>query len=256
MNKTSVILAISSIFSINLAQADSAKLINPSNNHVYKRFDSTKTWTKAKASCTNQSGYLATVTSQTENDWLIGKSLVDRSLWLGATDNAKEGQWQWITGEAWDYTNWYTGQPNNYGNEDYLQAGVGGDFYNGLWNDWTNSNVIGYLCEWDKPLKTHTGMIADDTNNDGLSEFVLFGNNGLMNKVVSIDRESKVIVSEVDFSAYPTYSGVSLSVVDDMNGNGKAELALLLTKKSDGSSVIETRDSGTGELLESYTVPR
>jgi len=41
-----------------------------------------------------------------------------------------------------------------------------------------------------------------------------------------------------------------------MNGNNAAEFVLLMTKKLDGSSVIETRDSVTGKLIESYAVPR
>lgn len=65
-----------------------------------------------------------------------------------------------------------------------------------------------------------------------------------------------MINREVGFSAYPTYNAVSLGVIDDMNNNGNYEFSLLLNKKADGSSIIETHDSGTGELLQSYTVPR
>jgi hypothetical protein len=255
MNKTLVILtiAVSTIVTVNSAFADSVKLVNPANNHVYKRFDKTVTWTQAKNACTNQKGYLATITSQAENDWIVSKNLQQNYPWLGASDSAKEGQWVWITGETWNYTNWNDGEPNGARSENYL---VIWNESTGQWNDLDKSNPLSYLCEWDKPLKNYTNMITTDTNNDNASEFVLIGNNGAVNKVVSIDRQNKTVISEVDFSAYPTYSGISLSVVDDMNNNGKAEFSLLLTKKSDGSSVIETRDSGTGELLESYVVPR
>jgi hypothetical protein len=271
MNKTPVILAISilSIFAINSVFADSAKLVNPANNHTYKRFDTAKTWTQAKNACANLGGHLATVTSQTENDWIwnkFGASApavgVNKGFWLGGTDAAVEGQWIWITGESWNYSNWAAGEPNNYGSGQNYSVMWDSAYNNGLASSWDDEGLasdksgIAYLCEWDKPLKNYTSMITADTNNDNISEFVLIGNNGAVNKVVSIDRQNKTVISEVDFSAYPIYSGISLSVVDDMNNNGKAEFSLLLTKKYDGSSVIETRDSGTGELLESYIVPR
>ncbi len=102
--------------------ADSAKLKNPANNHSYQWFDIGKTWTDAKIACESQGGYLATVTSKEENDWLINNGLAQNGAWLGASDSAIEGQWQWITGEAWDYTNWRPGEPNNSsGIENYLQ---------------------------------------------------------------------------------------------------------------------------------------
>ena len=34
--------------------------------------------------------------------------------WLGATDVVQEGVWRWITGEAWTYSNWLPGEPNNH----------------------------------------------------------------------------------------------------------------------------------------------
>jgi hypothetical protein len=157
-----------------------------------------------------------------------------------------------LNGEAFSFLNFGEGQPDNSRNEDQLE--MWGTL--GKWNDVKATYTEGYICEWDKLIKNYTNMITADTNNDGINEFVLIGNDSVVNKVVSIDSQNKTVISEVNFSAYPTYSGISLSVVDDMNNNGKAEFSLLLTKKSDGSSVIETRDSGTGELLESYAVPR
>jgi hypothetical protein len=32
-----------------------------------------------------------------------------------------EGTWKWVTGETYSYTNWNSGEPNNAGNEDYVQ---------------------------------------------------------------------------------------------------------------------------------------
>jgi hypothetical protein len=45
-------------------------------------------------------------------------------------------------------------------------------------------------------------------------------------------------------------------MVNNMNANGSKELVLLMTKAADDSSVIQTCDSKTGVLIETYKVPR
>ena len=63
-----------------------------------------------------------------------------------------------MTNEAFSYTNWATGQPDNYGgNENY---GVIYNEQNGLWNDYTNqNNRLGFVCEIE--------AVKGDLNNDG-----------------------------------------------------------------------------------------
>jgi len=41
------------------------------------------------------------------------------NLWIGFTDQASEGTWEWISGEAVTYTNWASGEPNDANGEDY-----------------------------------------------------------------------------------------------------------------------------------------
>ncbi|MDP2902682.1 MAG: lectin-like protein, partial [Methylovulum sp.] len=173
MQKLSLpLLAVLSITAINSAQADSATLINPSNGHSYKRFDTAETWSQAKDACANQGGYLATITSQNENDWVWSKfgastgvyEGVYKGFWLGGSDAATEGQWTWITGELWSYSNWDTGQPDN-------ASGRGGQNYTVMWNyhvggSWDDGGLpysdpkTSYLCEW------------NSSPNDSLGEFI------------------------------------------------------------------------------------
>ncbi|GEO03234.1 hypothetical protein AAE02nite_08980 [Adhaeribacter aerolatus] len=104
------------------------------------------TWQDAMAqaaskSYNGQKGYLATVISAQENEH-IRQMLQNASLgvraWLGGSDAAQEGTWQWVTGpEAgmpFTYSNWTPGEPNNVGDEDYLMLDV-----TGQWNDLSNS---------------------------------------------------------------------------------------------------------------------
>jgi hypothetical protein len=128
------------------AMSDTAKTVNPANGHSYQRFSTPKTWNDAKAACATLGGYLATVTSQEEQKYVLSKG---GQAWLGAADEAQEGAWRWITGEAWSWTNWDGGEPNDGCNgQDYLQIYPGG-----TWDDQGGpgcfkDTVLPYICEW------------------------------------------------------------------------------------------------------------
>ena len=76
------------------------------------------------------------------NDILM---LIDNAAWLGATDRAVEGVFRWIgSDQPLIYTNWGTGEPNNYnGEEDCLLMSQYED-----WNDVRCSATLAYsVCE-------------------------------------------------------------------------------------------------------------
>ncbi|NQZ27080.1 MAG: PEP-CTERM sorting domain-containing protein [Colwellia sp.] len=82
-------------------------------------------------------GYLATITSQEEQDFI--KALIGNTrAWIGASDAASEGNWIWMDGPerglALSYTFWAAGEPNNWSKgEDYAAINWKS---NGRWNDW------------------------------------------------------------------------------------------------------------------------
>jgi len=110
-------------------------------------------WTDARAAAVAMGpGWdLATITSGAEDAFvtsLLPISPPSRShYWLGGTDAAAEGTFVWVTGEPFTYTNWWPGEPNNSGNEDFIAY----DFRGGwAWNDVPDSIpdlVRGYLIE-------------------------------------------------------------------------------------------------------------
>ncbi len=125
------------------------------------------TWLQAVEDAKTRGGHLATITSIEELDFVRavvksnGVSL--STVWLGGTDEEKEGLWRWITGEKWAFTNWYDREPNNGlgKDEDYLSmvSMVGGQ-----WNDLAGTDKSAYILEQFFPTNPNN----PDTDGDGI----------------------------------------------------------------------------------------
>ena len=113
---------------------------NNYNGHSYYRSTGSMTWTDARQACLNMGGHLVTSTSLAENNFLFN---LWPNGWIGLTDEVVEGQWRWVTGEPFSWSNWNGGEPNNSNNEDYIQF-VGG----GKWNDLPNISLP-YVLEFE-----------------------------------------------------------------------------------------------------------
>ena len=124
------------------------------NGHSYYRSTGSAYWTDARTACTNMGGYLVTVTTAAENNFIYN---LWPSGWIGLTDEITEGTWRWVTGETYSYTSWNPGEPNNAGNEDYVQF-VGG----GKWNDLPNNQSLPYVIEFDY-IVTYTTWALQQT---------------------------------------------------------------------------------------------
>lgn len=144
----------------------SSKVTWPVNGHDYQAIPITTsiTWQEARAAAEAMGGYLVTITSQAEQDFIVANfpEVLSGRWWIGAyqtppvpeTDPAAD--WHWVTGEPWGYTNWYPGEPNNdsggYENDGML-------WHNGTWNDCVGTcSSVGYIVEWDgtvPPTTTH-----------------------------------------------------------------------------------------------------
>jgi hypothetical protein len=124
------------------------------NGHSYYRSTGSAFWTDARTACSNMGGYLVTVTSAAENNFIFG---LWPSGWIGLTDEITEGTWRWVTGETYSYSSWNPGEPNNAGNEDYIQF-VGG----GKWNDLPNNQSLPYVIEFNY-IVTFTPWVIHQT---------------------------------------------------------------------------------------------
>ena len=141
------------------------------NGHMYKLYDQSMTWTEAKSQCENVGGHLVTITSAEEQQFIeqIMDKATKHQYWIGLT--SASGSMAWVTGEAYSYSHWDSGEPNysprsdgEYENYVHIynvyNSAVSGSsrFY---WNDMFYDNTypgeesnfsmqyVGYICEWD-----------------------------------------------------------------------------------------------------------
>lgn len=137
---------------------------NNFNGHSYYRSTGSMTWTAARQACINMGGHLVTSTTLAENNFLFG---LWPSGWIGLTDEVTEGVWQWVTGEPYSWSYWNSGEPNNAGNEDYIQF-VGG----GRWNDLPNTSLP-YVLEFEY-IVTYTEWTLHQTVYTNASGYYSF----------------------------------------------------------------------------------
>ena len=140
------------------------------NNHKYQALDVSFDWNRANFYCQQLGGYLATITSAEEQEDVKNEVLkgTRNSYWVGGYTSlmATENPWKWVTGEAFDYTNWGSGQPDTEIKSDQLKESSmviyrqgKGLIQSGEWDDLSNDGTkedddffgldnIGCVCEW------------------------------------------------------------------------------------------------------------
>ena len=121
-------------------------------NHWYKSIELMRSWSESREYCNGLEGYLVTISSEKENKFVYEMNI---NSWIGLSDSEQEGQWEWVTGEPLDYTNWVEGEPNNCTSKCGNSSGEGEDYVvlNGTessqWNDVPNIEST-FVCEWGK----------------------------------------------------------------------------------------------------------
>lgn len=132
------------------------------------------TWSDANLSAESRGGYLATISSPAENDFVF--NLADSpEFWAGDTIGNYFGpwlggeqlpgapnpasDWAWVTGEPFKFTNWHSGEPNDlfgqleedrilfFATEDL--TGTRSNYWNDEWSmrRITTSYVVEYIPE-------------------------------------------------------------------------------------------------------------
>jgi hypothetical protein len=96
-----------------------ANLIVPfaGKGHSYEVVSSVVSWNDAWHLARAKGGYLATITTQAENDFITSLLPSGLNAWLGgyqpSGSSEPSGNWRWVTGEPFQFQNWNGGEPNN-----------------------------------------------------------------------------------------------------------------------------------------------
>ena len=144
------------------------------NNHTYALTKSAMTWFQARDNATALGGYLTTINTKAENDWLTSTFFIGHgaAIWHGANDNATENTWVWDNGTTSGDDNltdnlcgtdsdcrdsnatwadgtekWHTGEPNQYNNTEEDCGNIWRE--DGSWNDLPCTNNQYGLIEFD-----------------------------------------------------------------------------------------------------------
>nr|WP_321357917.1 MBG domain-containing protein [uncultured Draconibacterium sp.] len=150
-----------------------------STGHFYEYVSASLYWASARTAASARSyyglqGYLATITSEEENNFLLSKTT--NGAWFAGSDFLDEGVWIWREGPedgeqfsdadgnsvGGSYVNWDTGEPDNVGGDQDHIAMFSQNAPSGSQGKWIDrnatSNTYSYLVEYG-------GMDGDQTIN-------------------------------------------------------------------------------------------
>ena len=130
----------------------------PFTGHYYKTISCPNNFHECRQLAISENADLVTINSEEENSWIV-ETFENIPYWIGFTDENKEGNWQWVTGEPVEFTNWYCSSthcepnndgwtgPENYGFINYGESGKWNDVANGDYRYPFNSIIEKKICE-------------------------------------------------------------------------------------------------------------
>lgn len=184
---------------------------DPETGHTYVEIETTSTWHDALLAANamtfdGKTGYLATITSQEENDFITSKTS-GQEVWIGATDkkdfvnealvasgqdpitndSQQTGDFYWVSGPEMgthfqtglnsptalngSFISWYQGEPNNttFFDPDGEACGVT-NLRPGQWNDLNCGWKVGYLVEFSTGVEIFGTSVFTFDNISGQSQ--------------------------------------------------------------------------------------
>ena len=146
-----LLIAVASTRPARAGNADVGPVVNPGNGHSYYVSEAQTTWAEAETWAISLGGHLVAINDAAEDTWMQANLGVSSGYyWLGGSDDAVEGTFEWVTGEPFSHQNFLPGEPD----DDFASGGLG-DYLALSATDWawldTNGNFTGFV----------TGAIAE-----------------------------------------------------------------------------------------------
>ena len=221
------------------------------NGKNYALFENGLSWEEAQNYCESIGGHLVTINDKEEQDFISDmlSTASKKYYWLGGTKD-ENGNWNWVTGEDFDYTNWEWSEPNNSGgNENAIHLYRS----NKKWNDLISTggsygvNNFGYICEWEnEEIQVVAGTPFD---------YALFtGNN---NKDLSLYTNNTTINGNVHSNSGFYFQGNKLKIdgicetVNSINAFTSSGSTSKITYKQENISSIDMLDV-TSKIKEKF----
>lgn len=227
------------------------------NGHWYEVVVETEpiSWTDARDAAVARGGYLATLTSAEENQFVFEVACATPEAWIHPAEWAQgpwlggyqdrtapdytepSGGWRWVTGEPWSYTSWLSGQPDNWlGIEDYLLF-WGLYVQTPTWNDLGSpqTQICSYIVEYES-VDTEPPTISSVT----ASPSVLWPAN---HKMVPVT----VAVVASDNTGVASCRIISVTSSEPDSGLGDGDTAGDIQITGDLTLLLRAERSGKGE---------
>lgn len=224
-----------------VVKRDDGTIVYSGNGHFYEFVASPGiSWTQAKAAAEQRTyngmqGYLVTVTSSSENEFVKGK--LNGQGWMGASDAAQEGNWKWVTGpeagtQFYQVTyNYFFGYPTSIS---------GGYAVNGMFNGWTGAEPNDAGGNEDYAHFWEDGRWNDFPNQVGSIAGYVVEYGGTAGDCNTVSTSTANITFNIQDVTPPSVDVKNITVYLDANGQASVTPSMLINSSYDASGIAST----------------
>ncbi|HSS02546.1 MAG TPA: Ig-like domain-containing protein, partial [Kofleriaceae bacterium] len=229
--------------------------VDAASGHCFAAYDGVRSsYQDAAALCGGFGGHLPTIATLSEDDAAAAAVHAGDTPWLGGDDIAAEGTFRWTTGEAFAYSNFAVGKPDDAGNADCIAY-----LPDGTWTDAAcsgTSSVSGALCEFELAVATPAfatggagtrGVAIADFNGDGYPDVAATNQTANTVGVLFGNGAGGFALA----ATYPTGNGPTAIAAGDFTSDGSPDLAVI---NGTANTLSVLRGSASGAFTAGATI--